>query len=75
MLGIELVKDRQTKEPAATETADVAERTKDCGLLVDKGGLYGNVIRIKLPMCITKADCHFLVDCLDECLEQVAPSG
>ncbi len=68
MLGVELVKDRQTKEPATAETADIVEKAKDRGLLLGKGGLYGNVIRIKPPMCITKADCGFLVDCLDECM-------
>jgi alanine-glyoxylate transaminase/(R)-3-amino-2-methylpropionate-pyruvate transaminase len=69
MLGVELVKNRQTKEPATAETAGVVERAKERGLLLGKGGLHGNVIRIKPPMCITKADCDFLVDCLDECLE------
>ena len=68
MLGVELVKDRVTKEPASTETADIVEKAKDRGLLIGKGGLYGNVIRIKPPMCITKADCDFMVDCLDDCL-------
>jgi alanine-glyoxylate transaminase / (R)-3-amino-2-methylpropionate-pyruvate transaminase len=68
MLGVELVKDRQTKEPATAETAAIAEKAKDRGLLIGKGGLYSNVIRIKPPMCITKADCDFLVDCLDECM-------
>ena len=72
MLGVELVKDRKSKEPATAETADVAEKAKDRGLLVGKGGLYGNVIRIKPPMCITKADCDFLVDCLDGCLAEAA---
>jgi alanine-glyoxylate transaminase/(R)-3-amino-2-methylpropionate-pyruvate transaminase len=71
MLGVELVKDRKTKEPASNETATIAELAKDRGLLLGKGGLYGNVIRIKPPMCITKADCDFLVDCLDECLAEV----
>lgn len=68
MLGVELVKDRVTKEPATAETAAVFEKTKDRGLLLGKGGLYGNVLRIKPPMCITKDDCDFLADCLDECL-------
>ncbi len=71
MLGVELVKDRASKEPATAETADIAERAKNRGLLLGKGGLYSNVIRIKPPMCITKADCDFLVDCLDECMTEV----
>ena len=71
MLGVELVRDRDTKEPATTETADVLERCKERGLLLGKGGLFGNVLRIKPPMCLTKDDADFLVDCLDEVL---APS-
>ncbi len=38
MLGVELVRDRKTKEPANTEAADVLERCKDRGLLIGKGG-------------------------------------
>jgi alanine-glyoxylate transaminase/(R)-3-amino-2-methylpropionate-pyruvate transaminase len=68
MLGVELVKDRATKEPATTEAADVLERCKERGLLLGKGGLAGNVLRIKPPMCLTKDDADFLVDCLDESL-------
>ena len=68
MLGVELVKNRETKEPATTEAADVLERCKDRGLLLGKGGLAGNVLRIKPPMCLTKDDANFLVDCLDEVL-------
>ncbi|HEX4146071.1 MAG TPA: aspartate aminotransferase family protein [Pirellulales bacterium] len=68
MLGVELVKDRASKEPASTEAADVLERCKERGLLLGKGGLAGNVLRIKPPMCLTKDDADFLVDCLDEAL-------
>ena len=71
MVGIELVRDRETKEPAPNETADVLEGTKDRGLLLGKGGLYGNVLRIKPPMCLTKDDADFMVDCLDETLSAV----
>ena len=68
MLGVELVRDRVSKEPATTETADLLELCKVRGLLVGKGGLYGNVLRIKPPMCLTTDDADFLVDCLDEVL-------
>ncbi|REK09995.1 MAG: aspartate aminotransferase family protein [Planctomycetota bacterium] len=71
MVGIELVRDRETKEPAPEETADVLEGTKDRGLLLGKGGLYGNVLRIKPPMCLSKDDADFMVDCLDETLSAV----
>lgn len=71
MLGVELVRDRTTKEPANTEVVEILERCKERGLLIGKGGLYGNVLRIKPPMCLTKDDADFLVDCLEETLEEV----
>ena len=67
MLGVELVRDRKTKEPANTEAADVMELCKDRGLLIGKGGLFGNTLRIKPPMCITKDDADFMA-MLDEVL-------
>jgi alanine-glyoxylate transaminase/(R)-3-amino-2-methylpropionate-pyruvate transaminase len=72
MLGVELVRDRTAKEPANTETADLLELCKDRGLLLGKGGLYGNVLRIKPPMCLSLDDADFLVDCLDEVLTLVS---
>jgi alanine-glyoxylate transaminase/(R)-3-amino-2-methylpropionate-pyruvate transaminase len=71
MLGVELVRDRQTKEPAKTETVELLEQCKHRGLLIGKGGLDGNVLRIKPPMCLTKDDADFLVDCLDEVMTAV----
>ena len=71
MLGVELVRDRETKEPANTEAAEVLERSKQRGLLIGKGGLFGNTLRIKPPMCITIDDADFLVDCLDEVLSEL----
>jgi alanine-glyoxylate transaminase/(R)-3-amino-2-methylpropionate-pyruvate transaminase len=69
MLGVELVRDRTTKEPANTEAAKVMELARQRGLIIGKGGLYGNVLRIKPPMCITLEDADFLVDCLAEVLQ------
>jgi len=71
MLGVELVRDRKTKEPANTEAADVLELCKHRGLLIGKGGLFGNTLRIKPPMCITIDDADFMVDCLDEVLGEI----
>lgn len=68
MLGVELVRDRLSKAPASAATASVLELARERGLLIGRGGLYGNVLRIKPPMCLTRDDCDFLVDCLDECL-------
>ena len=68
MLGVELVRDRASKEPANTETAEVLELARTRGLLLGKGGFYGNVLRIKPPMCISEADAEFMVECIDEAL-------
>jgi alanine-glyoxylate transaminase/(R)-3-amino-2-methylpropionate-pyruvate transaminase len=70
MIGAELVKDRATKEPAKEETLRIFETAKDLGLLIGKGGFHGNVLRIKPPMCFTKADADFLLEVLDVCLAQ-----
>lgn len=72
MLGVELVKDRATKEPATAECASVFEHAKDLGVLIGKGGLFGNVLRIKPPMCITKDDCDFMVHVLDQAFAHAA---
>uniref|UniRef100_A0A453IW40 alanine--glyoxylate transaminase n=1 Tax=Aegilops tauschii subsp. strangulata TaxID=200361 RepID=A0A453IW40_AEGTS len=65
MLGVELVTDRTEKTPAKAETAVLFEKLKDLGVLVGKGGLHGNVFRIKPPMCFSKDDADFLVDAMD----------
>lgn len=71
MLGVELVKDRISKVPAKEETLVAFERLKDLGVLIGKGGLHGNVFRIKPPMCMTIADADFLVDAMDMALSEL----
>jgi alanine-glyoxylate transaminase / (R)-3-amino-2-methylpropionate-pyruvate transaminase len=60
------------KEPATTETAEVLELCKERRLLLGRGGLFGNVLRIKPPMCLTLDDADFLVDCLDEVIKMLS---
>jgi alanine-glyoxylate transaminase/(R)-3-amino-2-methylpropionate-pyruvate transaminase len=50
----------------------VMEKCKERGLILGKGGLFGNTLRIKPPMCITKTDADFLVDTIDEVLEEMS---
>ena len=71
MLGVDLVKDRTTKTPAKEETLHVFETAKDLGLLIGKGGYHGNVLRIKPPMCFTKADADFTLEVIDVCLSKL----
>ena len=74
MLGVELVRDRSTKQPAKQETLALLEAAREMGVLVGKGGLDGNVLRIKPPMCITAEDADFALDVLDRALTSVASS-
>ncbi|HXW97320.1 MAG TPA: aminotransferase class III-fold pyridoxal phosphate-dependent enzyme, partial [Gemmatimonadales bacterium] len=71
MLGVELVRDRETKVPAKEETLEVMELTREMGVLIGKGGLDGNVLRIKPPMCITDQDVDFAIEVLDLALGRV----
>jgi len=71
MLGLELVKDRATKEPASAECAAVVEAAKELGLLLGKGGLRGQTIRFAPPMCLTRGDADFLLEALDAALGAV----
>ena len=71
MIGVELVKDRATKEPATAETVEAMETMKDLGFLVGKGGMHGNVYRFKPPMCWTMEDADFSIDVMDHALAKL----
>jgi 4-aminobutyrate aminotransferase len=65
MQGIELVKDRETKEPAPEAVLTVFEETKRHRVLIGKGGLYGNVIRTGMMLNSTKDHVDELIQALD----------
>lgn len=65
MLGIEMVKDRATKQPASAECQQLLENAREMGLLIGKGGLWGQTIRFAPPMCITQADADFILEVFD----------
>jgi len=72
MQAMELVKDRKTKEPAAQETNTLMEEARREGLLIGKGGLMGNVIRMSPPLNINKADVDEAVAKLDRAFAKVS---
>lgn len=63
---MELVKDRKTKEPAPEATNLLMERVRKNGMIVGKGGLYGNVFRMSPPLNISKADVDQALGILDK---------
>jgi 4-aminobutyrate aminotransferase-like enzyme len=65
MIGIELVKDRGTKEPAPDTMKSVQEETKRRGLIIGRGGLHANTIRLCPPLIISRADIDVAVEILD----------
>lgn len=67
-MGIELVRDRGTLEPAAEETAAICERMRELGVIVQPTGDRQNVLKVKPPMCITRESADFFVDMLDRVL-------
>jgi 4-aminobutyrate aminotransferase-like enzyme len=69
-LGVEFVRDRDTREPAGPETAYITERLKDVGILTGIDGPFRNVLKIKPPMVLTIADADRLIACLDQVLAE-----
>ena len=66
MQGIELVKDRKTKEPYPEAVLRVFEETKRRGVLIGKGGLYGNIIRTGLMLNSSRETVDRLIAAFDE---------
>ncbi len=71
MQALELVEDRQNKAPAKAATAQVMEGARRNGLLIGKGGLYGNVLRISPPLNIGKSDIDQFTESLDSAFSNV----
>ncbi|MFB3918102.1 MAG: aspartate aminotransferase family protein [Terriglobales bacterium] len=75
MQAMEFVKDRQSKEPASAETNAFMDACRAQGLLVGKGGLFGNVIRLSPPLNISKTDVDEAVRKLDAAFQAMPKSS
>nr|CAB3264844.1 5-phosphohydroxy-L-lysine phospho-lyase [Phallusia mammillata] len=67
-LGIELVKDRQSKEPAPEESNEIYRRMKNRFIIISVEGPDKNVIKFKPPMCFSRSDADHLLQVFDEVL-------
>ncbi|XP_060519279.1 alanine--glyoxylate aminotransferase 2, mitochondrial [Cylas formicarius] len=75
MVGVELVQDKGSRKPIeAVKFLRLWEICREQGLIVGKGGLYGNVLRLKPPMCITQEDADFAVEVLKNALSEISNS-
>jgi len=74
-IGLELVKDRQTKEPAPDQAARAVELMKQRGVLLSTDGPDHNVIKIKPPLVISEADVAFVAHQLGDVLSRLQVSG
>ncbi|HZP90716.1 MAG TPA: aspartate aminotransferase family protein [Actinomycetota bacterium] len=74
MVGIEMVTDGASKRPDPAAAARVMEEARERGLLVGKGGLYGNVLRLSPPLIVTEDDAARAVETLDAAFAGAAGS-
>ena len=71
-LGLELVRDRDTLEPATEETAELCERMLDLGVVVQPTGDHLNILKIKPPLCLDAAAADFFTAALDRALTDLS---
>lgn len=71
MQAIEVVEDRKDKKPGQRIAQVIMEKTREYGLLIGKGGLYGNVLRISPPMLISETDIDLALNILEKAFAQL----
>lgn len=69
-LGVELVRDRVTLEPADTEAAGICERLRELGVVVLTTSERSNVLKVKPPLCLTLESADFVLEQLDRVLTE-----
>lgn len=75
MQAIELVADPEAKTPSPAAMNALLEATREHGLLIGKGGLFGNTVRLSPPLNISKTDVDAAIDILGRSLTQVADTA
>jgi 4-aminobutyrate aminotransferase len=71
MLALEIVTDRKSKTPNPQAVLSIFEETKQKDLLIGKGGLYGNIIRLSPPMNVSKNEVDIAIKVLDNAFKSI----
>ncbi len=66
--GLELVRDRESKAPAADLAVSVINGLRDRGVLIGAAGLHGNTLKIRPPLCFSRENADQLVEAIDGAL-------
>ena len=74
MVGVELVRDSETLEPATKEAAELVKMACQRGVIVISAGTYGNVIRFLPPLVISDAELDEGLDVLEQCFKTIHPA-
>ena len=69
--GIELVEDKETKEPAPQKVRQLIDLCANNGLLIGSVGFYGNVVRVGPPLVMNEAQAHESLDIMEKCIAQL----
>jgi 4-aminobutyrate aminotransferase len=69
MVGVEVVKDNNSKEPAAAEAGKIRAACREKGVLIGVGGQFANILRIQPPLVISDEELAKTVDVLKEVME------
>jgi len=71
MIGIELVRDEQTKEPAAEQSAAIRRMALERKILLGLGGSFGNVLRLQPPLTIPESELDHVVEVIQQCMNSL----
>ena len=74
-VGVEFVEDRATLAPATRQASYIANRMKECGVLMSTDGPFNNVLKIKPPLCFSERDADDLADAMALALSELAAAG
>jgi 4-aminobutyrate aminotransferase-like enzyme len=73
-IGLELVRDRDAREPAPGLASQLINRLRQRGILIGAAGPYGNTLKIRPPLCFTKDNADMFIAASDEVLREICPA-